>query len=79
LTLAVYQVTEGFPRQELHGLTLQLRRSASSVPADLEYHLLLAHDLKLIRTTEYSDLSTRVIEVKRTLTGLLQKLRADGR
>ena len=35
LTLAVYQVTANFPRAELYGLTSQLRRSSSSIPANL--------------------------------------------
>jgi four helix bundle protein len=35
LTLAVYQVTATFPREELYGLTSQLRRSCSSIPANL--------------------------------------------
>jgi len=35
LTLAVYQATRGFPRDELYGLTSQLRRCSSSVPTNL--------------------------------------------
>jgi four helix bundle protein len=35
LTLAVYRVTANFPRQELYGLTSQLRRSCSSIAANL--------------------------------------------
>ena len=35
LTLAVYQITATFPREELYGLTTQLRRSSSSVSANL--------------------------------------------
>ena len=35
LTLAVYKVTEKFPREEVYGLTSQMRRSASSVPANI--------------------------------------------
>ena len=79
LTLAVYQITANFPREELYGLTAQLRRAGSSIAAnlaegcgrngdaelarfcsmamgsasELEYHLLLAHDLKLIQTKDY--------------------------
>ena len=35
LTVLVYQRTQSFPREELYGLTSQLRRAASSVPANL--------------------------------------------
>ena len=103
LTLAVYQVTATFPREELYGLTSQLRRSCSSIAANLaegcgrngdaefarycsiamgsasevEYHLLLARDLKLIKASDYQELAQRTTELKRMLTGLLQKLNAD--
>ena len=103
LTLAVYQITANFPREELYGLTAQLRRAGSSIAAnlaegcgrngdaelarfcsmamgsasELEYHLLLAHDLKLIQTKDYDALDQRAVELKRMLTALLQKLNAD--
>jgi four helix bundle protein len=35
LTLAAYQCTTSFPRDETFGLTSQIRRSASSVPANI--------------------------------------------
>jgi four helix bundle protein len=104
LTLAVYEATVAFPKQELYGLTGQVRRSAASVPAniaegcgrngdaelarflpiasgsasELEYHLLLAHDLKLLKTPEYEMLAREVTEIKRMLTSFIQKLRATG-
>jgi four helix bundle protein len=103
LTLAVYRVTTDFPRDELYGLTSQLRRSASSIAAnlaegccrsgdaefgrfcaiamgsasELDYHLLLAKDLKLIHTKQYQDLARQTTEVKRMLSGLLKKLKAE--
>jgi len=104
LTLAVYQVTATFPREERYGLTSQLRRCSASIPAnlaegcgrnsdaefarycsiamgsasELEYHLLLAKDLKLIKPNDHVELSQRAIELKRMLTALIQKLTADG-
>jgi len=35
LTLSVYKITEKFPRQEIYGLTSQLRRSSASVAANI--------------------------------------------
>ena len=103
LTLAVYQVTASFPREELFGLTAQIRRAGSSIAAnlaegcgrngdaelarfssiamgsasELEYHLLLAKDLKLIPSQDYEVLHQRTTELKRMLTALMQKLNAD--
>ena len=45
--------------------------------SELEYHLLLAKDLKLIKTADYQDLDQRATELKRMLTALMQKLNAD--
>jgi four helix bundle protein len=35
LTVAVYEKTKGFPKDELYGLTSQVRRAAFSVPANI--------------------------------------------
>ena len=103
LTLSVYRVTKDFPREELYGLTSQIRRASASIAAnlaegcgrngdaefarycsiamgsasDVEYHLLLARDLKLLKPGEYEELAPRATELKRMLTALLQKLNAD--
>ena len=87
----------------MYGLTSQLRRCRSSIPAnlaegcgrngdaefarfcsiamgsasELEYHLLLAKDLKLIPLKDQGPLSQRATELRRMLTALLQKLTAD--
>lgn len=104
LTLAVYKATARFPREELYGLTSQLRRSCASIPAniaegcgrdgdaelarflrisagsasELEYHLLLAHELDMLDAPDYKRLTKEVTEVKRMLTSFIQKLKAEG-
>jgi four helix bundle protein len=101
LTLAIYRTTKTFPKDELYGLTSQMRRSAASVPAniaegytrggdgelarflsiavgsagELEYHLLLAHDLGLLETSIYRQLEQEAVEVKRMLITFINKLR----
>ena len=96
LTLEVYKTSMSFPREEMYGLTSQMRRSSASVGAniaegscrkgdgdfgrflqiamgsasELEYHLLLAHDLKFLRPQIYTELIQSLVEVKRMLTSL---------
>jgi four helix bundle protein len=104
LTLAVYRITAAFPREELYGLTNQLRRACASIAgnlaegcgrngdaefarfcsmamgsaSELEYHLLLARDLKLIEPNDYAALDQRATELKRMFTALMRKLNVDG-
>ena len=35
LTLAVYEATRTFPKDEVYGVTAQIRRAAASIPANL--------------------------------------------
>jgi len=35
LTIQVYEATQDFPREELYGLTSQVRRSSASIPANI--------------------------------------------
>ena len=103
LALAVYKATASFPRDELYGLTSQIRRACVSIPAniaegcgrdgevelarflqiamgsaaELEYHLLLTSDLKLLGQRDYQKLVGEVTEVKRMLTSFIQTLKAD--
>ena len=45
--------------------------------SEVEYHLLLARDLKL-KQKDYEDLTDQTQEMKRMLTGLIQKPQTDS-
>ena len=104
LTLDVYRCSRDVPRDELYGLTSQMRRSSASIGAniaegscrkgdaefsrflqmamgsagELEYHLLLAHDLTFLDIPNYERLADQTTEVKRMLATLIRKLKADS-
>lgn len=46
--------------------------------SELEYHLLLAHDLRFLNQADYTQLNNEVIEVKRMLSAFLQKLMTEN-
>lgn len=101
MTLDVYRVTAGFPREEMYGLTSQMRRASASIGANIaegcgrrtegemvrflqiargsasevEYHLLLASDLHLLKKTDFAQLTGQVDELQRMLTGLMHTVR----
>lgn len=51
---------------------------AAGSASELEYHLLLARDLKYLNDLDYGQLTDLVIEIKRMLTSLIQKLKAES-
>lgn len=51
---------------------LQIAMGSAS---ELEYHLLLAFDLKLLEEEQYAPLADQIGEVKRMLTALIAKVR----
>lgn len=52
---------------------LQMAMGSAS---ELEYQLLLAHDLDYLRNPAYERLATQAVEVKRMLSSLMQKVKA---
>ncbi|GAB4514095.1 MAG: four helix bundle protein [Anaerolineae bacterium] len=102
VALAIYAATRDFPKEELYGMTSQMRRASISIPSniaegcgrgtngelirflqiamgsasELEYQLLLAHDLKLMDSQSYNILNTSLLEVKRMLNSFIQKLQS---
>ena len=73
LTLEVYRATANFPREELYGITSQIRRCAASVPANLaegrcrqsdrEFGRFVAIALGSASETEYYLLLSRDLEL----------------
>ena len=46
--------------------------------AELEYHLLLAHDLELLNDVDYRSLQDELTIVKKMLSSFIRKLTAKG-
>jgi four helix bundle protein len=46
--------------------------------SELEYHLLLAHDLKLLTDGDHQRLARDTIEVKRMLASLIRRVKTDN-
>ncbi len=100
LVLHIYRSTSDFPKEEQYGMTSQIRRAASSIPAniaegsgrgsdqelrrfcqialgsanELEFFLLLSHDLAYLERQQYEKLNTGLSKIQRMLNGLIQKL-----
>ncbi len=69
-------IAEGCGRDTEAELARFMHIAAGSA-SELEYHLLLAHDLGFLPPIIYTDLHNNVTEVKRMLTSFTQKLKAN--
>lgn len=93
LTLDVYNVSKSFPKEELFGLTSQIRRAVSSIPtniaegcgrasnkdfahflqisigsaSEVEYELLLAHDLEYLNDDAFNKLTSETIAIRKMI------------
>jgi four helix bundle protein len=105
LTLELYKLSKNFSRDEIYGLTAQIRRAASSIGAnlaegcgrqsenemarflrislgsasELDYHLLLAHDLGLLKSEQYQHAATELTRVRKMLRSLLTAIEENGK
>ena len=103
-TLDVYTLTRAYPKDELFGLTSQIRRSSSSIATNIaegcgrgsdadfgrfpqmamgsasesEYQILLSFDLAYIDENQYKQMNAKVTEIKRMLSSLISKTKADS-
>ena len=102
--LTMYKATENFPREELFGLTSQIRRATASIPtniaegagretqkefsrfihvaagsaSEVEYQLLLAHDLGYLNAEIYKELDANITEIKKMLHGFAKALKSES-
>ena len=100
LALSVYRETKDFPKDELFGMTMQMRRSAAAIAtriaegcgrdgnldfavdlrkakascSELEYSVLLSHDLGMCSDGVHQRMTTDTVEVRRMIHGLLRTL-----
>ena len=102
LALSVYSISKLFPKDELFGLTSQIRRAVSSIPtniaegcgrasnkdfahflqiaigsaAEVEYELLLAHDLDYINDNDYQALTEETVAVRKMIIKYQSELKS---
>ncbi len=68
LVLAVYAGTKTFPREEIYGLTSQMRRSASSIPTNIAEGCGRTGDAELARFCQISFGSASELEYQLLLS-----------
>ena len=100
IALDLYKVSQSFPREELYGMTSQIRRAAISIGAnlaegcgrqtsgelarfvriamgsasELDYHLLVSHDLGFINDGDFGRITAGLTEVRKMLTAFLSSV-----
>jgi hypothetical protein len=89
LVTAVYQISASFPKEELYGLTSQLRRAAVSVPsniaegqgrrgaAEFRHFLMIAERLRYVSPESANQALNRSAEVGKVLNGLINSLERE--
>lgn len=102
LALAVYRISKSFPKEEIFGLTSQMRRAVSSIPTNIaegcgrasnkdfahflqiaigsatevEYQLLLAHDINYINDDDYQALTDETVVVRKMIIKYQSELKS---
>ena len=62
LTLEIYKITSGFPREEMYGLTSQIRRACASIPTNIAEGCGRSRDTELARFLEIATGSASEVE-----------------
>ena len=67
------RIAEGCGRDSNAEFAVELRR-AKAAASELEYLLLLAHDLRYVGEERHRELTESVVEVRKMISGLLRRL-----
>lgn len=78
LALALYKHTRAFPREEVFGLTAQLRRGAVSVPSNIVEGCARHTEADYLHFLDIAYASSREIEYQLSLAARLGYLEADA-
>ena len=78
LTLAVYRSTAKFPKDELYGITSQMRRSAASIPANVAEGCCRGGDTEFARFLQIAMGSASELEYHLVLARDLELLGTDA-
>ena len=68
LTLEIHKATKSFPREEIYGLTAQIRRAAASIPSNLAEGCGRSTDADKLRFFDIAMGSTNEVECQLMLT-----------
>ena len=78
LALAIYRETRDFPKEELFGLTSQMRRAGVSIPSNIVEGCARLSEADYLRFLDIAYASTRELEYQLTLAARLGYLDDDG-
>ena len=77
LVESVYRVTQSFPKQELYGLTSQLRRAAVSIPANIAEGNSREHIKEFLNFLSIAQGSVAELETELEIAGRLGYITPD--